>query len=47
MVQPRLTGPDVHKRLSGLGFHEEHSSEFLCPVEPLYFSDEKSTTVEK
>ena len=21
--------------------------EFLCPVEPLYFSDEKSTTVEK
>ena len=21
--------------------------EFLCPVEPLYFSDEKSITVEK
>ena len=21
--------------------------EFLCPVEPLYFSDEKSTTVEE
>ena len=21
--------------------------EFLCPVEPLYFSDKKSTTVEK
>ena len=23
------------------------SQEFLCPVEPLYFSDEKSITVEK
>ena len=23
------------------------SQEFLCPVEPPYFSDEKSTTVEK
>ena len=23
------------------------NQEFVCPVEPLYFSDEKSTTVEK
>ena len=25
----------------------EEAEQFLCPVKPLYFSDEKSTTVEK
>ena len=27
--------------------YSEDADEFLCPVEPLYFSDEKSTTGEE
>ena len=30
-----------------IDFSSEKYQEFLCPVEPLYFSDEKSITVEK
>ena len=34
-------------RMPMMGLELYWYQEFLCPVEPLYFTDEKSTTVEK
>ena len=45
--------PKVRLKLAPLDYKSPHCKflywyqEFLCPVEPLYFSDEKSITVEK
>ena len=55
MVRLEIATPGSNFKIKEFESHHRHAhckflywyQKFLCPVEPLYFSDEKSITVEK